>query len=373
MHHLDRSLIARLAQRPGRIVTCAALAAALTVTPAVFPRAAYAVSNKTQADLDSSQQQVEASAAAYNDATAKLDELQKKIESNTASIADIEAKLPAQQEKARDAIREQYKFKKSTNPLASFVLNSQSLSDFITTCVYMNEIQSQNLKEIEKLNSMQAQLEQEKTELEQAKPQLEQVKQDAADALTKAQQLRQSAQAAADQERASELAQLAADQAAAMQPATGEGADAGNTQSSANQSGQSIDPSAGDGTVNWNLSRDQFVAEWSGRINNFLAGSPLAGYGQLFAESAWNSGCDPRFSPAIACIESSKGAHCFRSHNAWGWGSRSFGSWEEAIPAHVSFLKSVYGGALTPSAARKYCPPTWQDWYNKVGSQMSRI
>ena len=53
--------------------------------------------------------------------------------------------------------------------------------------------------------------------------------------------------------------------------------------------------------------------------------------------------------------------------------SRRFGSWDESIRAHVSFLGSVYGATLTPAAAQKYCPPTWQDWYNKVGGQMSQI
>ena len=36
---------------------------------------------------------------------------------------------------------------------------------------------------------------------------------------------------------------------------------------------------------------------------------------------------DPRFSPAISAVESSKGLYCFRSHNAWGWGSSSWNTW----------------------------------------------
>ena len=35
--------------------------------------------------------------------------------------------------------------------------------------------------------------------------------------------------------------------------------------------------------------------------------------------------------------------------------------------------RQLYGATLTPAAAQKYCPPTWQDWYNKVGGQMSQI
>lgn len=82
--------------------------------------------------------------------------------------------------------------------------------------------------------------------------------------------------------------------------------------------------------------------------------------------------------PAIACIESTKGAYCANSYNAWGWsarggGWRSFGSWSEGISAHVAYLGANYGSTLTPAAAKKYCPPTWQDWYNKVAAQMNRI
>ena len=50
-----------------------------------------------------------------------------------------------------------------------------------------------------------------------------------------------------------------------------------------------------------------------------------------------------------------------------------FGSWSEGISAHVAYLGANYGSTLTPAAAKKYCPPTWQDWYNKVAAQMNRI
>lgn len=61
--------------------------------------------------------------------------------------------------------------------------------------------------------------------------------------------------------------------------------------------------------------------------------------------------------PAIACIESTKGAYCANSYNAWGWsarggGWRSFGSWSEGISAHVAYLGANYGSTLTPAAAK---------------------
>lgn len=119
--------------------------------------------------------------------------------------------------------------------------------------------------------------------------------------------------------------------------------------------------------------RRAFVSEWAPRIDAYLAGSPLAGHGETFAEAAYEYGVDPRWSPAISCIESSKGAACFRSHNAWGWGNASWGSWEEAIWAHVAGLAAGYGSTNSISAAAKYCPPNYQSWYANVESEMSRI
>ena len=112
---------------------------------------------------------------------------------------------------------------------------------------------------------------------------------------------------------------------------------------------------------------------WAGRIDAYLEGSPLAGQGRTFAQAAWNYGVDPRWSPAIAYTESSLGAYCFMPHNAWGWGSSSWGSWEEAIDAHVRGLARGYGYTISEEAARKYCPPTWQSWYERTLAQMNMI
>ena len=374
MRDSKRSIISVVASKPARALTCAALAVAFAATPVLSPVSAYAVSAETQSELSSATEQVEASAKAYDEAVAKLEELQAKIDENTSNIAEIEAQLPGAQERASEALKELYKFQKGSNPLAGLVLNAESLSDFITTCVYMNQIQSSSNEAIENLNAMQQELEQQKVELDQAKTQLEQEKQTAADALATAQQLRADAQAKAEAEAAAELAAMADD----TTPGTGEGESGGNPNSSAGTSGESINVPVESGGVNWNVSREEFVAEWGPRIDAYLEGSPLAGYGNTFASAAWQYGVDPRWSPAISCIESTKGVHCANSYNAWGMsasggGWRSFGSWEEAIDEHVSYLKRVYGSTLTPAAAKKYCPPTWQDWYNKVAGQMNLI
>lgn len=125
--------------------------------------------------------------------------------------------------------------------------------------------------------------------------------------------------------------------------------------------------------VDFTVGKEAFITEWTSRIDNYLAGSPLAGQGSTFAEAAWNNGVDPRWSPAISNTESSKGAVCFKPYNAWGWGSSSWSSWEEAINAHVAGLASGYGYSITVANAQKYCPPTYMDWYNKTISQMQMI
>lgn len=373
MRDTHRSIVSVIARQPARTITCAALAVAFAVTPVLSPISAYAVSAETQAELDSATAQVEESAAAYDEAVAKLEDLQAEIDENTAEIERLEQEIPEQQAAASAAMRDMYKYRQGSNPLVSVMVGSESMSDFITTCAYMDQIQSSNTEAIEELNEMQAELEQRKTELDAQKQQLEEEKQAAEDALAEAQALRAQAQAQAEAEAAAELAALANDTSAGE----GSGVSGDNPYSSADQSGQTAGTVVSD-SVNWNMPRDEFINEWAGRIDAYLAGSPLAGYGRAFAEAAWNYGVDPRWSPAIACIESSKGRYCANTCNAWGWtavggGFRAFGSWNEGIDSHVSYLRSMYGTTLTPAAAQRYCPPTWQDWYNKVGGEMNRI
>lgn len=125
--------------------------------------------------------------------------------------------------------------------------------------------------------------------------------------------------------------------------------------------------------VDWSVGKDAFISEWTARIDNYLAGTALAGYGNVFAEAAWENGVDPRFSPAISNTESTNGAHCFKSHNAWGWGDSSWGSWEEAIRAHVAGLANGYGYTLSYANAAKYCPPNTAHWFQNTLSQMQQI
>ncbi|MDR2721668.1 MAG: hypothetical protein LBB35_02215, partial [Coriobacteriaceae bacterium] len=143
--------------------------------------------------------------------------------------------------------------------------------------------------------------------------------------------------------------------------------------SGSSNSGATTPQAPSTGGVDWSVDKATFVNTWTKRIDAYLAGSPMAGQGRTFAEAAWNYGVDPRFSPAISNTESTKGRYCFLPHNAWGWGSVSWGSWEEAINAHVRGLANGYGGAISIAGAKKYCPPNWEHWYNSTLNEMNKI
>lgn len=332
----------------GAGVTCALFASVL------FPVPARAITTETEAKLTETQKQVEETAASLDAATKNLEDLQGQIAENEARIAELEAQLPGAQAKASKAMRDMYKYQKSSNPFMSFVLNTQSLDDFITTKKYLGQVQDANVDAVEDLTKIQSELETEKAELDVAKAQAETEQKAAADALAEAQQQREKAQEQAAAEMEAE--------AALLEQAAAEGGQASGPI-------QVVDA----GAVNWNVDEATFVSEWTARIDAYLAGSPLAGQGGTFARAAWKYGVDPRWSPAISNTESSKGLHCFKPHNAWGWGQMSWGSWEEAIDAHVSGLARGYGYTISVGAAKKYCPPNWFHWYNATLSEMQRI
>ncbi|WP_211236185.1 CMP-2-keto-3-deoxyoctulosonic acid synthetase [Parvibacter caecicola] len=127
------------------------------------------------------------------------------------------------------------------------------------------------------------------------------------------------------------------------------------------------------GDVDFSIGRDAFIEEWGSRIDDYLSGTTLAGYGETFAAAAWEYGVDPRWSPAISNTESGNGKVCFLPHNAWGWGSSSWGNWTDAIYSHVRGLANGYGFTISYSFAGKYCPPFTDHWYNNTLSQMKLI
>ena len=113
---------------------------------------------------------------------------------------------------------------------------------------------------------------------------------------------------------------------------------------------------------------------WADRINAYLEGTSLEGYGEQFAQAAETYGVDPRIAPAIAGVESGWGQVCFRDHNAWGWGSQSWDSWDQAIDSYVSGYSDIYGSTVTLEGAEMYAANDIYDvWYDTVLSEMDSI
>ena len=330
---------------------------------------------------------IEEASTVYNEACAELeelqaqidelqvgiDELQAQIDETQGRIDEIEAALPAQREHTAASIRTLYKLQQDTTGLVELVLSSESFYEFISTVEYLDIVSSQNAQDVQALVDMENELEEERRaiadqhseleaqqdELEAQHAELEAQREAAADALAEARAARQAAQ------------DRAAAQAAAEAQASGESATF--TTESGETAEVQVPEESSPEIVSQADSRDAFVQVWAPRIDAYLAGSAMAGYGTTFAEAAWDYGVDPRWSPAIACIESGLGRSCFRPYNAWGWGHVSWSSWEEAIRAHIAGLSYGYGYTISIAAAQRYCPPTWQEWYSAVLSEMESI
>ncbi len=353
-----------------------ALAIGLLPATLVFaaPLDAHAATDHIEAELTESQRMIEESAAAYDAAVARIAELDRQIEDNRLRIAEINRALPEQREKGSRALVDMYKMQQEGATLVSIILESQSLMDFLERLEYVKRVYSYGVDELDRLKALRQELDQAQRDLEAARAQSAAEMEKAATSLAEAQEQRERAQREAQEKAAAEAAAAEAQRAEqeaedSRRPA---GEDGGSGEAGGSTGIGSVTPPINDG-ADWSSDKATFVSSWAPRIDAYLAGSPLAGQGETFAVAAWDYGVDPRWSPAISCVESSKGAVCFLPHNAWGWGSVSWGSWEEAIDAHVRGLARGYGYTLTEEAAQKYCPPTWEHWYNRVGEEMNKI
>ncbi len=378
-------------RRPAQHITTLAVATAVAGLCIIArPAIGYA------ATYEELQQQVEDSTAAYEEALANVDQIQGEIGENEEQIAQIEAELPEQRAKAAESLRTLYKMQQSSGGLIDLILSTDNFNDFIATITYLDRIQSKNVSELESLAALEAELQEAKDTLSarkaHASQEVEAARQAQQEALDAREEVRQQAIAQAEAERAeaeAALAQAAADEGNTFTTSSGQEATVTTPKDSTSpaetvadtpvESTQEAEETKTEQPVEEQKpepvvsERDVFVNKWAPRIDAYLAGSPLGGYGRTFAEAAWDYNVDPRWSPAISCIESSKGAICFKPHNAWGWGSASWGDWDTAIRSHVAGLSAGYGYTISPSAAQMYCPPTWQDWYSSVLSEMNSI
>lgn len=357
--------------------------------------AAFADGGDTGEQISELQQRVEQTAKDYDEASAKLEEINQRIKDNNAAIAKIKKELPARKARAAAAMEAMYKMQNQTSGLIDIIFSIDSLDDLIKTTDYLNTIQDRNVDAINDLNDAQTQLKEKSEQLASDKQAAEEEKAQAEQAAADAVAAREEAQREAEEQAKKEAAEAAAKKAAAQKQSSKKASSSSSSdnsekssstssssssssQKSSNASEDSSTASSSSGTVSsggvdWSVGKAKFVSIWTSRINNYLAGSPMAGQGATFANAAWDYGVDPRWSPAIAYTESSLGANCFKPYNAWGWGSSSWSSWSEAIYAHVAGLAHGYGTTISISAAQKYCPSNWQNWYNKTLAQMNSI
>lgn len=331
------------------------------------------------------QQEIEARQAAYAEARQEADSAAESIEKTEARIAELEKQIPEQQQRSAKAVREEYKLQQQGAGIVDLLLGANTFSDFLHSFEYMNRISDANAAEMNRLSKLKDQILAEQEGLKTARREADAKAEDARAAMEAAQEAQAEvqrrieeearaqaeiaamAQTLAEEERNNDTGAPAAAASADNSGNSGDSGDSGNVENSDNaDETTSEDVATPD-------SSDDSLDGWTKRIDAYLAGSPLAGQGKTFAQAAINYGVDPRLSPAISFTESSKGLYCFKSHNAWGWGSSSWNSWEDAINAHVAGLASGYGGQLTIEGAKKYCPPNWKTWYDRTLAQMNLI
>ena len=321
---------------------------------------AYAETENVNDEPDEFQTKIEESSKQYEEASREASELQAQIDENQARIDEINETIPEQQEKADSSMRELYNLNTNFGMLVSAILGIESISDAIESYNYLEHIRSKNVEQVKTLTALKSELDTLQSGLSSKKAEADEKAQKADAALKEAQAAREEAQRKAQEKAAAEKAAIEAALKAEQEKQTVQVVDEKTT------------TPKNDG-ADWSTDKETFVNAWSGRIDNYLAGSPLAGQGRVFAEAAWDYGVDPRWSPAISNTESSKGLYCFRPYNAWGWGNISWGSWDEAIRAHVRGLANGYGYTISEAAAKKYCPPNWLHWYNATSAQMNKI
>ena len=357
------------------------LVAALAITVAVVglfaPHTAYATEasqiEQLQSDVDDLVSKIEETTKNYQEAEETLSLLEEQIAQNEARAAELESDIPAQRERTAASIRSMYKFQQTSDSLLAIVLTTESFDDFLMAMSYLDAIHSRNVGEINHLTGMVSELSTAKADLTLQREVAQQKKDEALAALEEARDARTKLQARAIAVALSEQDDREAAIAVARE-AIAAAEDATFVTSSGNTATVEIPELS-------SVSTDPLVAnitsqesdDWAARINEYLAGSPLEGYGETFAAAAAQYGVDPRLSPAIATIESGKGAICFQDHNAWGWGNSSYDSWESAIYDQVEGLATGYDGTLTLEGAERYCPPNYEEWYSSVANEMNGI
>lgn len=285
--------------------------------------------------------------AEYKKAEAEVKTAHKKADAVRADVDDLSEKLSEQKKRGEESAKRLYLLKSQGYEFFDMLLGAESIDDFVKMSTYLDAITRHDAAQIAETNALRAEFVEKQRELADVQSQAQKHLDETAAALDEARETRVSKQRLGI---ASALAQ---------------------------------DPGAGalDDGADWRATEEEFVAEWAPRIDAYLAGSPMQGLGECFAKTSWRYCVDPRWSPAIANSESSKGQICVRPYNAWGWGAADenpvglaleWSSWEEAIDAHIRGLSNAYGYTISLGGAKSYCTD-WKIWYPNTLSEMSVI
>lgn len=355
------------------------------ILPSLFLSAALVLSSSLgmapcayadEEEVEKASEKLDEAVDAYTEAEDKVEEIDERIAENEAKAEELEAEIAENKDASDAAVCSAYRYQKSSYTLIDLIFSSEDVSTLFGTLEYIEKYQESIMEVVDEQTARMDELEEVEAELLDDKTAAAEALEESEEALAAAEEARDYAIAKAEEEAEAEAAAKAEEEAAAKAEAEEEAEEEeADIESDSNSTVASTSPGSSSSTsgIDFSMSRADFVDEWGPRIDAYLSGSPLSGYGDVFAGSAWDYGVDPRWSPAIACIESSKGLYCSYSHNAWGWGSVSWSSWEEAIPAHISGLSRLYGSTLTMDAAMKYNCADYTTWYQKCLSEMDKI
>ena len=123
--------------------------------------------------------------------------------------------------------------------------------------------------------------------------------------------------------------------------------------------------------VDWSCGKDAFISEWANRINNYLAGSPLAGQGEDFRYRCMGKRRRSSLVAGYFQYRVHQGCKLLPAAQRVGLGLYRLELVEEAINAHVAGLAKGYGYTISYSNAQKYCPPNYDNWFRDTLREMS--
>jgi len=319
--------------------------------------------NSAGDDLDELQRRVVQSAEDYDASIKKLAAIETRLAETYARINELEQLISVQKEKMLVAINEYYRMQSSSNLLLELVFGSGSFGSFLANLEYAMRVQENYTNEYLRLKRMCEEQDAARESLEKDRQAAADEKVHAEEKLIDAKRLREEAY-----QRELERQRLAAEEAERkrIEEEQRRAEELKGIDVVYNEEGLS--------EIDWSMSKEEFIEHWTIRLDAWLRGYTLEGYGRVFAEAAWYYGVDPRFSPAISLIESGVGRACFQPHNAWGWGWWGWPDWETAIWAHVKGLGGTYyNGYLSIAAAQTYCPPNWEYWYYVTLNEMKKM